>query len=111
MLTPRIASATNPSSEWASGTYPPGQSGPRDVVRVYAGGALLTATIAIGQSILGKKKGSLGERLIGGAGRLAMVDQDQVVDRKAHASRLIDQAVPDIGREVWLARQDPEIGL
>lgn len=111
MIAPRIVSTINPSRELASGTYRPGQVGLRGVVRVYAGCALLTETIAIGESTLGEEKGSFGERLIGGADRLAMVDQDQIVDRKAHASRLIDQAVPDIGREVWPARQDPEIGL
>lgn len=109
MIAPQIAWAINLSRELASGTCRPGQAGLRGVVRAYAGHALVTETIAISQSEVSQE--SLGERLIGRADRLAMVDQDQIADRKAHASRLIDQAVSDIRREVGLAGQDPEIVL
>jgi hypothetical protein len=33
-----------------------------------------------------------------GAVRFGVIDQDQIVHRKAKAARPIDQAVPDVGR-------------
>jgi hypothetical protein len=38
-----------------------------------------------------------------------VVDKNQFIHRKAKPAGLLDQAVPDINREIRLARQYPEV--